>query len=274
MAKKKKKKWYVVWQGRNPGIYETWDECNDQAYKVRGAQYKSYTSRLQAINAFKHANYVVWRGKEPGVYQGWKECRKQVEGFGGAKYQSFSSRERAEKAFESWDDETEEFEELDPSAERHIHSILSETPVEHNQKPLIITNPILDSITVDAACRGNPGLVEYRGVRTETGEQIFKQGPFPDGTNNIGEFLALVHGLAFLKREGVTIPVYSDSKIAINWVKAKKCKTNIEQADGNNELFGLIKRAEKWLSENEFENKVCKWDTDIWGEIPADFGRK
>ena len=59
---------------------------------------------------------------------------------------------------------------------------------------------IKESIAVDAACSGNPGNMEYRGVYTKTKEQIFHQGPFPQGTNNIGEFLALVHGLAFFKK--------------------------------------------------------------------------
>jgi ribonuclease HI len=270
----KKKKWYVVWQGRIPGVYESWDKCNEQVYRFSGAQYKSYASKLQAENAFKNANYVIWRGRKPGVYQGWEECRKQIEGFEGAKYRSFPSLEAAQLAFESWDEETEEFDRLVSSEEQHIRSILNETFPAGQQEPLIVTSPILESLSVDAACSDNPGLMEYRGVKTNTGEQLFRQGPFSDGTNNVGEFLALVHALAYLKKQGTVIPIYSDSKIAINWVKAGKCKTRLERTDNNSKLFDLIERAESWLLQNEFENKIYKWDTKMWGEIPADFGRK
>ena len=139
---------------------------------------------------------------------------------------------------------------------------------------LIDNPPITPSLAVDAACSGNPGTLEYRGVDTETKQQHFHQGPFPEGTNNIGEFLAIVHGLALLKRQNSDIPIYSDSKIAINWVKAKWCRTNLDQTENNTELFTLIDRAEQWLKNNTYPNKILKWDTPLWGEIPADFGRK
>lgn len=47
--------------------------------------------------------------------------------------------------------------------------------------------------------------MEYRGVDTKTRKQIFIQGPFEEGTNNIGEFLAIVHGLALLKKRMTTV---------------------------------------------------------------------
>ena len=134
---------------------------------------------------------------------------------------------------------------------------------------------IKESIAVDAACSGNPGNMEYRGVYTKTKEQIFHQGPFPQGTNNIGEFLALVHGLAFLKKEGRDItPIYSDSRTAIAWVRNKKVKTELERTPRNEQIFELIERALKWLNSNTYKNPIIKWETEDWGEIPADFGRK
>ncbi len=36
----KKQKYYVVWQGKKPGIYSDWDECKEQVVGVQGAQYK------------------------------------------------------------------------------------------------------------------------------------------------------------------------------------------------------------------------------------------
>jgi ribonuclease HI len=127
---------------------------------------------------------------------------------------------------------------------------------------------------VDAACSGNPGILEYRCVHTTSKKELFYQGPFENGTNNIGEFLAIVHALALLKKKGLTSPIYTDSEIALRWVKEKKCKTRLKQDEKNARLFDLIRRAENWLQENTFENPLLKWDTMHWGQIPADFGRK
>jgi ribonuclease HI len=131
-----------------------------------------------------------------------------------------------------------------------------------------------ESLSVDAACSGNPGPMEYRGVYVKTGEEIFRQGPFEDGTNNVGEFLALVHGLALLKQRNLDMPLYSDSKTAISWVRKRKAATKLERTGRNDAIFELIERAEKWLQTNSFKTEILKWETEAWGEIPADFGRK
>ena len=123
-------------------------------------------------------------------------------------------------------------------------------------------------------CRsGNPGAMEYRGVHVASRQEIFHFGPMY-GTNNIGEFLAIVHGLALLKQKGFDMPIYSDSVNAINWIKQKKCKTKLPRDAKTEELFHLIERAEKWLRENTYTTRILKWETKQWGEIPADFGRK
>jgi len=130
--------------------------------------------------------------------------------------------------------------------------------------------PILESISVDAACSGNPGVMEYRGVLTHSKKEIFKKGPYQRGTNNIGEFLALVHGIAMLKSKGMdALPIYSDSRIAMSWVRKKQCRTNLVFNKDNKNLLELIQRAEKWLKENAFQNPILKWETKAWGEIPA-----
>jgi len=138
----------------------------------------------------------------------------------------------------------------------------------------MIGEPIADSICVDAACSGNPGVLEYRGVDTKSGAQIFHKGPFPEGTVNLGEFLALVHALAFLKQRGIDWPVYSDSRTALTWLRNKAIKTTLERNEKNRALFELVDRAVKWINNNTWPNRVIKWETEYWGEIPADFGRK
>jgi ribonuclease HI len=203
----------------------------------------------------KQKYYVVWKGVTPGIYDSWTECQLRIKGYEGALYKSFASQEEANIAFESspWDYMGKE-----------------KKTCNFEGKPPFV----LESLAVDAACSGNPGDMEYRGVYLATGQQVFKVGPMKQGTNNIGEFLALVHGLAFLQKSGCTMPIYSDSRNAIGWVKQKKCKTKLERKAVNEPVFNLIARAEKWLNTNSYSNTILKWETSEWGEIPADFGRK
>ncbi len=211
--------------------------------------------------AKKNKYYVVWQGKKTGVFDSWEACKKQVNGFEGAQYKAFSDKGAAEQAFQkSYSD---------------YKGKATKKP-EASQKDLLkYGTPILKSLTVDAACAGNPGKLEYRGVLTDTKKQVFIQGPFDHGTNNIGEFLALVHGLALLKNKKLDdYPIYSDSKIAISWVKKGQCRTNVVFNEKNKALLDLIKRAEKWLKTHTYKNPILKWETKVWGEIPADFGRK
>lgn len=206
----------------------------------------------------KQKYYVVWKGRKTGIFTTWQECSAQVTGFNGAEYKSFENHEAAEKAFHS------SYEEYKG---KRIPS-LSPAMLD------IIGKPIEDSYCVDVSCIGNPGLMEYRCVHTTNGQQLFRQGPLVNGSNNIGEFLAIAHALAFFKKQNINAPIYSDSETAITWVKNKKCKTNLSQDEKNGSIFDLIIRAENWLSRNEYSIKVLKWDTNAWGEIPADYGRK
>lgn len=213
----------------------------------------------------KQKFYVVWQGAETGIFTSWEECQPKVIGQVGAKYKSFKTRAEAEEAFSMG---FEAYKEAHPT-EPVTPSALEKTGGEATPAPAIN-----ESIAVDAACSGNPGAMEYRGVYLRTGKEIFHYGPV-FGTNNIGEFLALVHGLAFLKQKGMhTMPIYSDSRNAQLWVKAKKCKTKLERNAKTEELYKLIERAENWLKNNTYANPIIKWPTEHWGEIPADFGRK
>jgi len=134
--------------------------------------------------------------------------------------------------------------------------------------------PILPALAVDAACSGNPGVLEFRGVVADTGTEVFRRGPFVQGTNNIGEFLALILGLAYLKKYNLPWTLYTDSVTAMAWVRAKKCKTKLQCTADNQELFRMILAGEQWLRDNTWTTPIRKWETTLWGEIPADFGRK
>jgi len=204
--------------------------------------------------------YVVWKGKKPGVYTTWEDCKAAITGYKGAQYKSFASFEQAKKAYNS-------------NYEEYKGKKNSAPGLTPNQL-LKIGEPNYHSISVDAASSGNPGIMEYQGVDTKTGKKLFRQGPFKEGTNNIGEFLAIVHGLAFLKQHKSDRIIYSDSRTAMSWVRKKTCNTKLVETAKNKELFDLIRRAVKWLKNNSYNTPIVKWETKAWGEIPADFGRK
>ena len=148
--------------------------------------------------------YVIWEGYEVGVFSSWEECKKYTSGYPTAKYKSFPTKEQAEKAF------------------REDYRL-------YWGKKATTTVPLsadydTNSIAVDAACSGNPGTMHYRGVDLSTGEIIFSQGPFMQATNNIGEFLAIVHALALMEQTGEQRTIYSDSKIAISWLNKKNVR--------------------------------------------------
>jgi ribonuclease HI len=201
--------------------------------------------------------YVVWKGRKPGIYSSWADCLKQVHSFPAARYKSFTTQSEAIAAYAST-----------PAAlsVNHPKPIISSKPG--------ISRPKTECICVDAACSGNPGQLEYRGVNYLTGEELFHMGPYPEGTVNIGEFLAIVHGLAWLKQRNLNLPIYSDSRNGIKWVIDKNVKTTLKRTKLNESLFELVDRALNWLKANNWENPLLKWETKYWGEIPADFGRK
>lgn len=208
--------------------------------------------------AKKQKYYVVWVGHRPGIYHTWEDCQAAIRNFPKAKYKSFLDFQEAQKAFKG-----------------NYTDYMGQRPKELSpEKITVIGQPNYHSISVDAGTRGNPGPVEYRGVDTKTKKEIFRQGPYAEGTNNIAEFLALVHGLAHLKRENSDKIIYSDSRIAIGWVKRKKCNSKLPRTERNSKLYELVDRAEYWLKNNSYSTTIVKWETKAWGEIPADFGRK
>lgn len=248
-------KYYVVWDGESQGIFTSWEACQEAVIGVPGAKYKAFKSLAEAEDAF-NMGYDAWKAEaekqkaeKPG--QSEKSGVSETSGNSGASAPSSTSESSSASC---------------PSG-----SSSSASPTPTFSLP---PDAIREAIAVDAACSKNPGPMEYRGVYLGNGRQLFHYGPV-QGTNNIGEFLAIVHGLAFLKQNNQpTMPIYSDSVNAQLWVRKKRCKTTLERNEQTEQLYQLIERAEKWLRENTYANPIIKWPTDQWGEIPADFGRK
>lgn len=234
----------------------------------------SVSSQMQlefVIMAKKQKYYVVWVGNEPGVYDNWADCEKQIKGVAGARYKSYESRSLAEDAFKVGPELAASMVEKQTKGECLL--TVDEMGMTVVRPDAAGPKPILDAIAVDAACSGNPGVMEYQGVYVASRTQLFHYKA-PVGTNNIGEFLAIVHGLAFLKKNNMPQILYSDSVNAINWVRAKQCRTKLALTPETAHLYEVIRRAEAWLHNNSYSTEIRKWDTDNWGEIPADFGRK
>ncbi|MFD0673806.1 ribonuclease H [Cohnella sp. GCM10027633] len=206
--------------------------------------------------------YVVWVGKEPGLYITWDECKRQVDGFDGAKYKSYESKSEAEIAYAAGWKKTFGQAHASGGKAKKAAGAASGEKIDY------------DSISVDVGTAGNPGPVEYKGVDTQTGDVLFSVGPISKGTNNLGEFLAIVHGLAYLQKLGSAKTIYSDSVNAINWVKKKEVASTLVRDASTAEIWRLVDRAVHWLKTNPYKNKVAKWQTKEWGEIKADYGRK
>ena len=207
--------------------------------------------------------YVVWEGLAPGIYDSWEECQQQVIGVKGARYKAFSTIEQATEAFRgSYEDQA-----------TLLLEIAKRSKAPH---PATIPDSIPDgAIAVDGACSGVPGPIEYRGVDIRSGREIFHVGPYAGGSNNIAEYLALIHALALLDKRGDhSTPIYSDSRTAQTWVRNRHSKTTIEPTAENAQLMQILARADAWIATHTPRNPIIKWDTENWGEIPADFGRK
>jgi len=240
-------------------------------------------------------HYVVWVGRKPGVYAAWADCQKQTNGYEGAKFKSFESKAAAETAFrEGWQrhwgqgaksaaagqagagsgalsGQADSRGASAGSYKRAYGAGARAKTTEQDAGGLVID---YDSISVDVGTRGNPGPVEYKGVDTKTGEVLFSVGPIRKGTNNLGEFLAIVHALSYSQKLGSGKTIYSDSVNAMKWVREKKVSTTLPRDSTTMDIWKLVDDAVRWLQTNRYENRILKWQTKLWGEIKADYGRK
>lgn len=205
----------------------------------------------------------------PGVYDNIDDAMEQVDNFPGALFKSYGTPQEAAEAFRK-------------SQVREDKNDLANLLAGANDKlpkagqPDYFSFPEIDlkGWAVDASCLGNPGTMEYRGVELMTGRELFRVGPFDKSTNNIGEFLAIVHALALMYNSGENHTIYSDSVTGMSWVRNRKVKTQLTREPANEKCFQMMERALSWLHTHQYSAKILKWQTERWGEIPADFGRK
>ena len=222
-----------------------------------------------------HKYYVVFKGHNPGVYNNWEETKLQTDGYPGAVFKGYSSSESAAEAFRKYsgiEDRNELFRLIAKTSPANNKTSSGQDKRQTSKEDNYEVD--WDSWAVDASCLGNPGQMEYRGVDLKTGKIIFQMGPFEDATNNVGEYLAIVHAIALMAKKGEYHNIYSDSRIAMGWFKKKRHNSKLQKTDRNKYIFELLERADKWVQSHNFPGVVRKWDTERWGEIPADYGRK
>ncbi len=224
----------------------------------------------------KRKYYVVWVGLSPGVYDSWTECQLQIHGVPGARYKSFDSRDEAVAAYRGDPDEQLG---LIRSIIRHSAKTgTAASPPTPARNYADFPGVRLDAIAVDGACSGNPGRMEYRAVRLSDGAEVFRIGDKTPltGTNNIAEYLAMIHLAALLDKAGdTTTPIYTDSKNTLSWLRKGRSRTTLAPSPATEKTLELLRRADAWLAAHgPIRNPILKWPTDEWGEIPADFGRK
>lgn len=214
--------------------------------------------------------YVVWKGRVPGVYDNIDDAMEQVDNFPGALFKSYDSAQAAAEAFRR----SEVREDKKELGNILLNSSRGNMP--QGDKPDYFSFPEIDlnGWAVDASCLGNPGRMEYRGVELMSGRELFRVGPFEKSTNNIGEFLAIVHALALMQQTGEAHTIYSDSVTGMAWVRNRKIKTQLAREPINEKCFKMMERALSWLNTHQYSARILKWQTERWGEVPADFGRK
>ena len=106
-------------------------------------------------------------------------------------------------------------------------------------------------ICVDGGTEGNPGPCFYRGVDLETGKKLFYKH-LGKGTNNIAEFLGIVHAIHYCEKNNIEPNIWSDSMTAIAWVRNKKHKSTF-----NGDVTKRIDKACIYLQSKDI--KINKW---------------
>jgi len=161
-----------------------------------------------------------------------------------------------------------------------------------------------NALCVDASCTGNPGIMEYRAVDLKSWKEVFRSPIYKMGTNNIGEFLAIYEAIRYieklekkakktknlkaslrkevpnegeaedLKRQHRYECIFTDSETALAWMRSKKIKTTLEYTKETKELLTKLQDALTRIKTHDFTIPIRKRETEIRGEIPADFDRK
>ena len=90
------------------------------------------------------------------------------------------------------------------------------------------------------------------------------------GTNNIAEYLAMIHLAALLAARGdSTTPIYTDSKNTLAWLRRGGSRTTLTRRPDTAATLDLLARADAWLAANgPIRNPILKWPHRAVGRNP------
>lgn len=126
--------------------------------------------------------------------------------------------------------------------------------------------------------------MEYRAVDLNSRKEIFHSPIYPKGTNNLGEFLAIYDAIRYIQQLDIKYKhqggqhryecIFTDSETALARMKSKKIKTTLAYTPETKALLEKVQEAITWIKTHDFTIPILKRETEIRGEIPADFDRK
>lgn len=104
--------------------------------------------------------------------------------------------------------------------------------------------------------------------------QMLRKG-YMENSPERSEFIAIVDALKYLHDKGDSrTPVYSDSKICINWVRGRYTSSHLPLNDKTRPALNEMDDANRWLKAVDPQNPVIWWNKFTMGNCPADFNRK
>ncbi|RSM02146.1 hypothetical protein CEP52_008144 [Fusarium oligoseptatum] len=237
-------KYYAVRAGFQPGVYLTYPECQQQTSGFRGAVFKSFVSKQDALDFVAGKKvaaaidepdkfYAVAVGSPTGIYTDWTEASEAIKGIKGPKYKRFATRAEAVGYIKQFGNK----ETIDALGEEgRSHPEPEPEPVfelQPEERPAKKTKPVPEevpgsgpvedvlNIYTDGSSRANgragarAGLGVYFGTNDK--RNLSERLPGQPQTNQRAELMAILRALqiAPLKQ---AVQILTDSQYSINCV--------------------------------------------------------
>lgn len=129
----------------------------------------------------------------------------------------------------------------------------------------------MDKIIVHSTANTKTKRMAYKGFNESTNKWIFKVKYKGYCTQNVADFMAIVHALHYCKINNIDLPIYNDNLVAIKWVKDKKVNSLLIKTKENHELFQSFENALVILKQNDFLNPILFWKKKELGNIKNPF---
>lgn len=271
-------KFYAVRAGKQPGVYLTWKECQDNTTGFKGASYKSFLSRKEAQDFVDGKPtgsnpggkfYGVAVGKKPGVYEDWAIASMQIKDVKGPKYKKFDTREEAEEFVRSGGKIPAATSAKEKKEKKANGKEIAQEDEEEEEK--VVKKAKVGSsgskrkttVYTDGSSLGNGQVGSVAGVGVWFGDMDSRNVSEPlEGmpqTNNRAELTGILKALEIAPKDR-DLEIITDSNYSINCVTAwyknwmkKGWKTSTNKDVENQDL---IKEIRKKIEERDAEEVV------------------